>query len=102
MHIVYEPEFFHTNDRARFEQLLCGAFRQKAKKAGHRQGRSKKLQYLDVSIAFPNLGDSSRWYFQVMSAAAFANLSAGVSSGAGYIVFLVGEQYICIPMSWKP
>ena len=50
-------------------------------------------------ICFPNLGDVSGWSIQVFSDASYGNLSEGVHSSEGSIVFITGNGR-CAPISW--
>ena len=50
-------------------------------------------------ICFPNLGDVSGWSIQVFSDASYGNLSEGVHSCEGSIVFITGNGR-CAPISW--
>ena len=62
---------------------------------------TKKLKYSDIGILFQDLGDFNTCYFVVMSDAAFGNLCDSVSSSAGYIIFLVGNEQKSVPLCWK-
>ena len=55
----------------------------------------------DFTIVYPNLGKPESWRFAVFSDAAFANLKDGVSSTMAYIIFLVGENLRCCPLTWR-
>ena len=52
-------------------------------------------------VFFPNLGASNNWNILVFTDAAHANLDDGVSSMRAYIVFLVGQNRMCCPLSWN-
>jgi hypothetical protein len=52
-------------------------------------------------IIFPCLENYSHWTLVVFSDAAHANLCDGISSMMGYIVFLVGKNSKCCPLSWN-
>ena len=59
-----------------------------------------KLKEGKSVILFPNLCDSKFWQLVVFSDAALANFSDGVSSTGAHIVFLVGKDNKCCPLSW--
>ena len=61
----------------------------------------QKLKGLDMSIRIPCFKNSDQWKILVWSDAAFANLSDKVSSGGGYVIFLVDSSLNCAPLCWK-
>ena len=61
----------------------------------------KKLQNSEVGVVFPDIGSFDEWRLLVLSDAAFANLSDGVSSAGGYLILLVGIENRCLPVCWK-
>jgi hypothetical protein len=60
----------------------------------------RMLQDVSCKLFFPDIGDLSKARLVVFTDAAFANLPDKVSSTAGYVVFLVGENKAC-PLVWK-
>ena len=60
----------------------------------------KKVKTDEVFIQFPDLGDVSSWKLVVYTDASYANLPDGVSSAGGNIIFIVGENNRCCPISW--
>ena len=61
----------------------------------------KKVKGELPKIRFPNLGDPKDLHIALYSDASYANLSDGVSSAEGYVVFLVGGDGRCCPLSWS-
>lgn len=61
----------------------------------------KRLKAESYSLLFPCLGDPQKLNLKVYSDASYCNLSDGVSSGGGHIVFLCGENGLCCPISWS-
>ena len=61
----------------------------------------RKLKESCSNIIFPTLGSINSWRIIVFSDAAHANLSDGVSSMGGHIVFLVGAYNSCCVLSWQ-
>ena len=51
-------------------------------------------------IKFPNLGNQKYWKVIVYSDASLANLSDGTGSTGASVIFLVGENNHCCPLSW--
>ena len=60
----------------------------------------KKVKTDEVFIQFPDLGDVSSWKLVVYTDASYANIPDGVSSAGGNIIFIVGENNRCCPISW--
>jgi len=51
-------------------------------------------------LLFPKLGKKENLCLKVYSDAAWGNLSDGISSAQGHIIFLCGEEDKCCPISW--
>ena len=60
----------------------------------------KKLRNDECFITFPPLGDPNNLRLVAFSDASHANLSDGVSSAGGFIVFLVNGENQCCPLAW--
>lgn len=60
----------------------------------------KKLQDKHSMVYFPDLGDVSSWRLVLFTDAAHANLCDGVGSTMAHVLFLVGENLKCCPLSW--
>ena len=61
----------------------------------------KHLKDYDCKVFFPNLGPISGWKILLFADASHANLNDGVSSMRAYIIFLVGQNRKCCPLSWN-
>ena len=64
----------------------------------------KKLLSAKMSkgtIFFQNLGDYKNWVIVCFSDAAHANICDATGSTGGSVVFLMGEDNKCCPLSWK-
>eukprot|EP00112_Aurelia_sp_Birch-Aquarium-sp1_P024403 Seg770.3 transcript_id=Seg770.3/GoldUCD/mRNA.D3Y31 product="Retrovirus-related Pol polyprotein from transposon RE1" protein_id=Seg770.3/GoldUCD/D3Y31 len=61
----------------------------------------KKVKGELPKIRFPSLGDPKDLHIALYSDASYANLSDGVSSAEGYVIFLVGKEGRCCPLSWS-
>ena len=61
----------------------------------------KKMQSSDVAIIFPKLSYKQELKLFAMSDSSFANLTDGVSSGAGHVIFIVGNNSKCALLAWK-
>jgi hypothetical protein len=60
-----------------------------------------KAKSSKTDVVFPDLGSVSKWRVVAYCDASFANLSDGVGSCMGYIVFLAGCQNKVCPIAWK-
>ena len=54
----------------------------------------------EVFIHLPDLGDVSSWKLVEYTAASYANLPDNVLSAGCNLVFIVGENNRCCPISW--
>ena len=62
----------------------------------------KKLKNSSRSILYKRIGEAKNFELTVYSDASFANLSDGVSSGAGYVVFLTSScDSSCALLDWS-
>lgn len=61
----------------------------------------KNLKAESYHMVYPKLGDLQKTRLVLFTDASYANLSDGVSSAGGHIVFLVGENGNCCPISWS-
>lgn len=61
----------------------------------------KKLKLKQSNILFPDLGDLEQLRLTVFCDASYANLTDGVSSAGGHIVFLTGKDNRSCPLSWR-
>ena len=61
----------------------------------------KKVRGELTKIRFPNLGDPKDLHIALYANASNANLSDGVSNAEGYVVFFMGEDGRCCPLSWS-
>ena len=59
----------------------------------------KKLKETSSCIAFPRLENIEKWRLLVFSDAALANMDDGVSSTAGYVIFLTEGKKSCA-LAW--
>ena len=59
-----------------------------------------RLQDINSYIFFPDIKDVESWSL-VFTDASHANLSDGVSSAMGCVVFLVGRDGVCCTISWR-
>ena len=60
-----------------------------------------KAKQSKTDVVFPDLGPESGWRVIGYCDASFANLSDGVGSCMGYVVFLVGHHNKACPIAWK-
>lgn len=60
----------------------------------------RKASQTQSSIMFPPLGDISTWKIILFTDAAFANLNK-VGSAAGHVIFIMGQDGKCCPISWR-
>ena len=61
----------------------------------------KRLKSKKSNILFPDLGDIKQLRLTVFCDASYANLTDGVSSAGGHIVFLTGKDNRSCPLSWR-
>ena len=61
----------------------------------------KHLKDGECQVFFPDIGLSDSWKIVLYSDASHANLNDGVSSMRAYIIFLVGNNKKCCPLSWN-
>ena len=61
----------------------------------------RKLDMMDCTLKFSNLGDLSKAKIITFSDASHANLPDGYSSAGGFIIFLVGENGKSCPLAWE-
>ena len=61
----------------------------------------KKLKLEECVIKFTSLGEPEDMKLVVFSDASHANLPDGHSSGAGFIIFLMGKEGKCCPLVWE-
>ena len=61
----------------------------------------RRIKADTYSLAFPKLGNLADIEIILFSDASYANLSDGVSSAGGHIIFLKGENGKCCPISWS-
>ena len=59
-----------------------------------------KLKEQKSEILFPGLGDYNNWKIVMFSDASYGNLSGGVDSCGGFLIFLTGQNKSC-PIVWK-
>ncbi len=52
-------------------------------------------------ICFPDMGPVDGWKIVFYSDASHANLCEGTGSCVGYIVFILGKNNHCCPLTWK-
>ena len=60
----------------------------------------RRLKEDTCSVFFPDIGSMTQVRLCAFTDAAYGNLSDGVSSTAGYVVFAVGRDKAC-PLSWR-
>lgn len=60
----------------------------------------RRLKEETCGVYFPDIGSMQDARLCVFTDAAYGNLSDGVSSTAGYVVFAIGKGHAC-PLSWK-
>ena len=61
----------------------------------------RKLEMVDCTLRFSNLGDMSKAKIVTFSDASHANLPDGYSSAGGFVIFLVGENGKSCPLAWE-
>lgn len=61
----------------------------------------QKARECKSEVCFPDLGSMDDWKIVFYSDASHANLCEGVGSCVGYIIFLVGSNGQCCPLTWK-
>ncbi len=61
----------------------------------------KKMKMEDCRLCFKAIGDDRDLRLAVFSDASYGNLSDGVSSAGGFVVFLIGSDNMCCPIAWK-
>jgi len=61
----------------------------------------QKARECKSEICFPDLGPVDCWRLVCYSDASHANLCEGTSSCIGYVIFILGSNNRCCPLTWK-